>query len=113
MLSLLAAAAAAVRSAAADAVYLTVGTAITAPADARALARWALTGAAGDRAACQVLGCEHGPTATIGGHQIRSCERCGLTRWETAPETASGPARLAAVVSAPAAHPPAAHSEAA
>lgn len=100
MLDLLAAAATAVRSAVADAVYLTVGTAITAPADARALARWALTGAAGDRAACQVLGCEPGPTATVGGHQIRSCERCGLTRWAPAPE----PARPAAVVSAPAAH---------
>ena len=84
MLSPLAAAAAAARAVAADAVYLTVGTAISAPADARALARWALTVAVGDRGACLVLGCELGPPAVAGGHRVRSCARCGITNWEAA-----------------------------
>lgn len=84
MLALLAGAARAARAVSADVVYLTVGTALQAPGDARTLTRRVLTAVAGDRAACGVLGCEHGPAVTVGGHRVRSCARCGLTHWETA-----------------------------
>lgn len=73
----------------ADVGYFAVGVAVTAPADLRSWARRAATAVGGDRAGCQLVGCEHGPAFTAGRWQGRVCRWCGASRWETATVTAA------------------------